>query len=319
MTLRCLTTLALCLGLSGAAAVRAQSSLHLESVLTAGTAGVGIDLGLSFNSHLDARVGISYMPPFHGRLPMTFALQEGFEHKLNKEEKDNYKKKQKEWMRALSDFAGIEFDNQVNIHLVPTLFQGKILLDWYPFHRKHWHFTTGFYFGPSRVAKAYNYDDDTAFLQALNGYNTIWQHVVDDEPIIEYGDEYVEFSPAVNKKIRDLGHASFYIGTKKDGTYYHSTPSPDGHVYADCYANRFRPYLGFGYNTTIGQTGRCTLGFDCGSLFWGGSPHIITHDGVDMAYDMDYIVKGNLRRIVNTISALKVYPLLEVRLAWQLF
>lgn len=297
----------------------AQAADHqFEVAATAGTTGVGVDVSMRLNEHLGVRAGMSYMPEVKYRLPLTFALQEGFEHKLTEEERKNYREKQKEMMQALNDFTGMQFDNQVNVHMIPTLWQGKLLIDWHPLRNKSWFVSAGFYFGPSMVGKAYNYDEDTAFLLTLNGYNAIWQHVVNEEPVIQVGDQFVEFSPAVNKRIKNLGHASFYIGPKKDGTYYHATPTPEGTVHSECYVNRFRPYLGFGHRRAIGQSGRCTLGVECGAIFWGGTPDVITHDGVNLTHDMERIVKGNLRHLVEGIAALKVYPVIEVRLGWKL-
>ena len=42
----------------------------------------------------------------------------------------------------------------------------KLLVDVHPFRNKNWHVTTGFYWGPSKVAKAENavYDDVPRYL-----------------------------------------------------------------------------------------------------------------------------------------------------------
>lgn len=99
------------------------------------------------------------------------------------------------------------------------------------------------------------------------------------------------------------------------GTLYHAVPTEEGTVSAECYVNAFKPYLGFGYDRAIGRTGRCTLSLDGGVLFWGGKPHLVTHEGVDLTHDMKRINRPYLRHLVNGVSFFRVFPIIEARLA----
>ena len=58
--------------------------------------------------------------------------------------------------------------------------------------------------------------------------------------------------------------------------------------------------------------------FDAGMLFWGGSPRIMTHDGVDLARDVRD-VGGKVGRYVNFMKAIKVYPVLNLRIFFRMF
>ena len=55
-----------------------------------------------------------------------------------------------------------DIDYEVDMVGVPTYHNAKLLVDVFPFKNKKWHFTTGFYVGPSRIAKAYNTTEDMA-------------------------------------------------------------------------------------------------------------------------------------------------------------
>lgn len=291
---------------------------HVEVAVLAGTAGVGFDVALSVNEQFRVRAGFSYLPNFKLPLDLGIALEDGYEDIPHDQLGDQYRKFN-QMLSMLTDLTGVEADNVVNMHIIPTIYNGKFLVDWFPFHDKTWHFSAGLYVGPSQIGKAYSLDSETAFLLALNGYNNIYENVKNEEDIIHVGDAGFEFTPSTNQKILDYGRATFYIGPKKDGTYYHTVPTIDGRVYANSYTNPIRPYLGFGYGKSLGHSGHCFLSFEGGCMMWGGTPTIITHDGVDLAHDMVYIKREFLRNLVNSVSAMKVYPVLEARLAWRIF
>lgn len=294
---------------------------HVEVAALTGTAGVGFDVALTVNEQVKVRAGFSYLPNFKLPLDMRIALEDGYEESRYTDPaiKDQQNKKLNQMLSMLTDLTGVEADDVVYMYIIPTIYNGKFLVDWFPFHDKSWHFTAGLYVGPSQIGKAFSLDSETAFLLALNGYNHIYENVKNEEDIIHVGDAGFEFTPSTNQKILDYGRATFYIGPKKDGSYYHTVPNNDGRVYANSYTNPIRPYLGFGYGKSLGRSGRCSLSFEGGFLMWGGTPTILTHDGVDLAHDMSFIQKAYLRHLVNSVSALKVYPVLEARLVWRIF
>lgn len=79
--------------------------------------------------------------------------------------------------------------------------------------------------------------------------------------------------------------------------------------------NSFRPYLGFGYGGRLSKrSDNYWVHLECGALFWGGTPQIITHDGTDLSKDVENI-SGKVGRYVDFFSAFKVFPVLNFRIS----
>lgn len=92
----------------------------------------------------------------------------------------------------------------------------------------------------------------------------------------------------------------------------------DGLVRVYAKSRRFKPYVGFGYGGTISKDGLTELSFDAGVLFWGGVPHVYTHDGTDLVNDVEHI-SGKVGRYVDIIKAFPVFPVLELRITRRIF
>ena len=57
--------------------------------------------------------------------------------------------------KTLKELTGYNVDNHVEMIGKPTMNNFKLLVDVFPFKtNKHWHFTAGFYLGPSQFARA---------------------------------------------------------------------------------------------------------------------------------------------------------------------
>lgn len=104
----------------------------------------------------------------------------------------------------------------------------------------------------------------------------------------------------------------------KQGDMYRMMPDNDIMIKAQAFVNAFRPYLGLGYNATFGKDKRSKLAVDCGVMMWGGSPKIITHDGVDIAHDLTN-VNGQVGDVLRVIKRFPIYPVLEIRFARDIF
>lgn len=153
-------------------------------------------------------------------------------------------------------------------------------------------------------------------------------------------------------KLRNNGRAGVYIGKYTHSTYerdsngeikkdengnpvykrdaagnemrkgypYVMIPGEDATARVSIRTNRFKPYLGFGYGKEIGgkHISGLKLSFDAGVLFWGGSPKVIMHDGTDLVHDVEGI-QHKIGDYVRSISSLKVYPVLNLRITKRLF
>ena len=104
----------------------------------------------------------------------------------------------------------------------------------------------------------------------------------------------------------------------KEGSPYIMIPNDDAMATAKLKANRFKPYVGFGYGGSISKDGKTRLSFDAGALFWGGVPKVIAHDGTEFTQGLN-ITHGNVGHYVKIVKKFPVYPMLSVRISRRLF
>ena len=96
-------------------------------------------------------------------------------------------------------------------------------------------------------------------------------------------------------------------------------PDENSMVKAWAYANRIKPYVGFGYGgRLLKKDDSWHVSFDCGAMFWGGVPKVVTHDGTDLVNDVRNI-PGKVGDYVDIIKNFHVFPVLNLRLTKRLF
>ena len=134
------------------------------------------------------------------------------------------------------------------------------------------------------------------------------------------------------QNIANYGRMGVYIGTyshditDSDGNVIHQKgepymiePDENSMVKTDMTVNALKPYVGIGYDgRLVSNNDRLTIGFDAGLMFWGGTPSLITHDGTDLIHDVDN-VPGKVGDYVRMIKRAKVFPMVNLRLAFRLF
>ena len=124
--------------------------------------------------------------------------------------------------------------------------------------------------------------------------------------------------PWTDKTTNDVMHHAGDVKHHK-GDAYRMVPDEDSMAKAWAYVNRFKPYLGFGYGGRLMKNDdRWNISFDCGILFWGGKPDIVTHDGTDLVNDVENI-GGKVGDYVDFISKFKAFPVLNLRITRRLF
>lgn len=316
---------------------RLKTTPHMNVSATAGTTGVGFELGLQVNDVLGVRAGATFMP--HFKYPMTFTAQIGEGDQMTA---DGLETRFERMAHMLEGFVGQPVDDKVDMMASPRLNQAKLLLDVTPFRNKHWRLTTGFYCGPKKVAVCQNVPKETVSLFAINLYNRLYDNGGEIAmgfslppdllslvmyfgragfPVGQYAEDVVYTEDVwVHDDYLDIDYIEHEKGEviHAKGETYLMAPSAENTAYATAFINRFRPYFGFGYNGTLDRAGKWTWGFDAGAMFIGGAPQIVDHSGVDLMYDVKNI-EGQIGDYVSLARHMKAYPVLEFKLTRRLF
>lgn len=283
---------------------------HLDAGFSLGMAGLGLDVSTNITPYARVRMGFEWMPPVS--VPMSFSIQSYSDGTINS---GNFSKMQ-EYMMSLT---GVEVDDKVDMRGKPTMMQFKFLVDFYPVPDLGLRVTAGFFAGRSRIARARNTMWEMPSLLAVNIYNKFYDYFMETDfmetPI--YGDIYLD--PFVVDEVRaDLeanGYLGIHVGDFRDGTPYILHPDKEGMVSADMIVNAVRPYIGIGYTTPL-RNKRVIFDTDLGMMMWGGSPKIVTHEGVNLTHDV-VDIKGRVGSYVRFARNFKVYPMLTFRLSFR--
>ena len=302
---------------------------HLDVSVTLGTTGIGFDLATPVTNYAQLRVGYAFMPSFHKS--MYFGVQVGDTPESKYDANGNrVKTKFDRLAEVLKQITGYEAKDEVEMIGRPLYHNLKVMVDVFPFQQdKRWHVTAGFFFGPSKIAEAYNSTEAMPSLLAVGIYNSFMDKVLDSynqgwpyPPIFSFGG-YEITDEAVIERLANIfmnyGRMGMHVGNYDDGSPYMMEPCEDSMVRASMKVNAFKPYLGVGYGgRLIKNNDRFHIAFDLGAMFWGGSPRILTHDGTDLAYDVNDI-SGKVGDYVRLAKTFKVFPVLDVRFVYNFF
>ena len=305
---------------------------HLDLGVTLGTTGIGLDAAMPVGDYVKLRTGFEVMPRFN--YDMNFGV-ESFDGTGTSIDQSTFNR----MADVLYGLTGFKVDQNVTMKGKPTMWNFKFMVDVYPFkNNKHWHFTAGFHWGPSKIAEAVNAQEDSPSLFAVGMYNHIYDVAYADwvldipTPLIETettGAVYMD--PSMEKTILSMGRMGIPIGkyshdmtdaqgnVHKKGETYYMQPNENSMVTVDARTNSFKPYLGVGYEgRLIKGNDNYKIGFDAGVMFWGGTPSIITHDGTDLVHDVEDI-NGKVGDYVKLIKGVKVFPVLNLRITRRIF
>lgn len=307
---------------------------HLDLSVTGGTTGIGIEASSPIGEYFQLRAGYEFMPRF--TVKMDFDVMLGGESAVGSE-------KFAQMQKMMYGFSGYMVEDHVDMLGKPTMNNFKFLLDVFPFkENKHWHFTAGFYWGPSKFAEADNTTESMTSLLSVGIYNRMYERACNDYPLMDWEemgiDEEIIDKYHLNvvptelyNKIKSYGRLGFGVGTFKHdvtdnkgvvhhaGERYNMEPDTDCMVHVRAKSNSFKPYLGFGYggNMVKGHDD-WKISFDAGVWFWGGTPDLYTHDGINLTKDVENI-GGQVGDYVDLFKAFKVYPVLNLRITKRIF
>ena len=304
---------------------------NLDLGVTLGTTGIGFDVAMPVHDMVKLRTGFEFMPRFN--MDLNFGVESFGEDGIAKGSSID------RMSEVLYDLTGYKVDQNITMKTKPTMWNFKFLVDVYPFkNNKHWHVTAGFHWGPSKIGEAVNAIEDSPSLFAVGMYNHLYDVAYQDwvlgipTPIITTnttGPVYMD--PMIEKQLTSMGQMGIPLGTfthdmtdaygveHKQGDTYYMEPNENSMVYADARTNSFKPYVGFGYEgRLIKGNDNYHIGFDAGVMFWGGTPSIITHEGVNLSKDVENI-GGKVGDYVKFVKGVKAFPVLNLRITRTIF
>lgn len=274
---------------------------HMDVGVNVGTTGLGIDVAVPIGNYVRLRAGYNYMPRISLNANFTVETSKGgignlidkidrIEEKFEEYGIDMNSESFAEYKALFDKFSKVERKDYVTMALKPNLHQFKFMVDVLPFrNNKHWSFTAGFFVGPSTVGYAENLEKEALMLEGVNAYNDIYRNYP------EYGING-SYLHRVGKENDDPfykhGLAGFCLGRFADGDMALMVPGEDASAKAEMVVNKVRPYVGFGYNTSLSEDKRWRLNVDAGVMFLFGSPsvyvdNVYKFDDGDICFDED--------------------------------
>lgn len=259
----------------------AVAQKNIDLGVTLGTEGVGLDLSVPVvKKWVNVRAGFTYMPHFNAT--MHFGFEAGDESMSQEEKNQQFDK----LSGMLYDMIGTKVDKDVDMVGTPKFHNFKFLVDVTPFRNKNWHLTTGFYWGPSRIAYAENALYDATSLVSTSFYNSMYDRVLNsynnmysewETPYISIGGQKLYADEELYNKFKSYGRMKVLLGEYVDtGSPCYVEPDENNMMTARVKVNNFRPYLGFGYGGRLFKNSdRYKISFDAGVMFWGGSPKVL--------------------------------------------
>lgn len=334
------------LGASSFAVAQTRAFSHFDIGETVGTLGVGVELGTPLCDFVQIRTGFVYMPRFS--VNSSFGVETGSGMPISQSGMDKV-------TEMMSKMTRMEVDDQVDMRLKPKYAQFKFLVDVMPFrHNKHWRATVGFFAGKSRIGEAVNATGDASTLLGVAMYNYFYVNSCRQESMfgdIEIGGITLP-NVQLDAKYLAKGMMGMPLGRFADGCKAMLVPDEKGMVMAEMEVNKFRPYVGIGYETALSKDRCWRFSLDAGVMLWGGKPKVyidnvykIDADNVDpdnYKYDIvrpnadetDFVVdeplshvdlvsdltdiKGKVGDMVKVVGRFKCYPNLSLTFSYRI-
>ena len=296
---------------------------HLDASATVGTTGLGFDFAMPIGNRVQIRTGAAFIP--HIKVKMTYGFEMTGDNTVT-EGVTSFDKAAK----VLKETTGREVKREVSMWALPNYNNFKLLVDVFPFRNKNWHLTAGFYLGNTNFAKAYNRTEDMSNLLSVNLYNHIVDRINEGGDIFTWEGETVSIPEQLIESVKRNGYIGVPFGVLKNdvvkdgqviyhkGDTYYVMPGEYNMIHTEGYINKFKPYIGFGYGGHLFKGSDTMISFDAGVMFWGGSPKLITHDGVDLVHDLPKI-RGSVGRTVEFVKTFTVFPVINLRLTQRIF
>ncbi len=194
---------------------------HLDASFTVGSTGLGFDLAMPASKYLRVRAGGTFMPRFEYRMRFNVQLVNG-SSKVDPEEQEERFNNMRNFFKG---FMGTEVADHVDMMGSPRFHNFKLMFDVFPFQKKNWHATVGFYAGRSHVAKAYNTQEGMISLLSVKMYNEMYWRCMNQQPMYQYDNDKTnmhvsaDFHPMIYDGFKAYGTLSMLVGYFKEDYY----------------------------------------------------------------------------------------------------
>lgn len=249
---------------------------HLSVSVEAGTVGFGLEVATTLHPNFMLRAGFSMLPLSQNIDAKVYFY--GADDHFNDIVKDNPQIEQALRKRGLP-INSKEIPNEVKIKDKLKMYNGKILVDYYPRAKKRFHVTAGVYLG-GRNFETFTGQMPSEYMEAVHVMNTF---LPEDE----------QFMPAI-----------------WDGDWlilnYLVEASPSGKVNYAWRVNPVKPYIGIGGGRAVPKK-RIGCQFDLGVMFQGKAK-----------MSSKYYAE-NLFENLGILGFTSVLPVISIRLVGRIF
>lgn len=284
---------------------------HIEGAFTAGTTGLGFDLGFPLQEWGRLRLGGVWRP--RGHYSDEYAV-----HIDNDEQWGQFS-------ALMTTFVGVKPEKYVEMEGTSSMNNFKMLVDIYPIKKhRNFHVTVGFYVGNSTIVEAMNTSIGSNTVAAVKTYNTLRQKAINNEDI-DLSAFGLDLSLPVNQKLKkilyekliDMGEVTIPLGERTDEngntTVVNASINDKDVIEVTAKVNSFKPYIGVGYELPITKDKRTTIGIDAGILIWGGKPKVETFEG------LSNVAGHNTEGYLKSADRYPVFPEASIRIAQRIW
>ena len=280
---------------------------HLDVMAALGTTGINIEAATPLGENWRLRGGISYLPWF--KKTMTCEVYVG-----------NDQKHFDDVQEVMQVYKGYRMMKQVQMSGMLSMFNAKILVDWFPLDdEKKFRITAGLYWGPERLANITPDSRYEATLVTIAAYNSLYEMIDPGDEMYGWGYAGLymgKYDKDCTDPVRDIQH--------HEGDTYLMMPDDKGNLNIELKANSFKPYIGVGYELpfkSVGlekKTDKWKFAVDAGVLIWGGAPSLkVSSDDINLVKDIKN-VPGKKGDYVSKFKKLPVYPVINIGVVYHI-
>lgn len=201
-------------------ALSSSAQTHLDLSFTAGTTGYGFDFSMPMSKDVSMRIGASFLSKTNNTQHLQIQT-DTYDDNLSAEENQQMSAVRFGKIQDfIGQFTGHEIEQQVSLRKKTSMNNLRLLVDVTPFVNKHWRLTAGFYYGNADITKTVCTEASQSTLMGLNVWNSLYEKVMAEEPIINHKGIAVYLPYEFEEEIRnEYGEMSIKAGTYKHDIY----------------------------------------------------------------------------------------------------